>query len=116
MILFKKGVDYYQLNPILWAYTQVVHQELQKHDLDLCITSIRDGSHMAGSRHYLGMGIDFRSKMYTPKDQLLVLRILRRVAKSEYPNGVFSMIQVKDERKKKVHYHVEMDSKRSQVD
>ena len=61
---------------------------------DLFITAIRDGNHMAGSFHYIGMAFDFR------KGTGITIYALRTILGKN-----FDVIE------HKTHFHVEYDPK-----
>ena len=109
MILFKKGVKYDSLNPILWDYLLRVHALYAG---DIIVTSLNDGTHGDGSRHFKGMAADLRVKHLNKDEQQYLLGLCKQEADK---NKVVSMIQVVDEIESKVHIHIEMDKYQGQV-
>jgi hypothetical protein len=60
------------ISPELLFGILVVKQIFDNHEYHFIVTSIADGQHKRGSRHYTGDGIDFRSK-HLPNDLKVVI-------------------------------------------
>ena len=55
-----------------------------KHGQELVITSGTDGTHSAGSLHYYGYALDFRTRYFTPEEIKKVVEELRKTLSSDY--------------------------------
>lgn len=61
MIRLKAGASVDNTRPILWWAVAIVGEIYDAHQIDLVLTSIRDGEHMQGSRHDTGEAFDCRT-------------------------------------------------------
>lgn len=72
MIDFKTGVIVTRVHPMI--FNQIAYLATLWHDLfppfeapPFTVTSISDGEHMNGSKHYEGLAFDFRTRSITPE-------------------------------------------------
>ena len=68
----------------------------KEHGQELVVTSALDGTHSAGSLHYYGYALDFRSRYFSEEDKIIVSNKLRKRLGSDYDIIVH-----------KTHIHVE---------
>jgi len=80
--------------------TVLIHAERiwEKHGQELVVTAGLDGVHSAGSLHYYGLALDFRTRYFDKTVATSVANELRRILGADY--------QVV---KHKSHIHVEYD-------
>jgi hypothetical protein len=71
-VLFKQGVCG-ELRPEAQKGFGRVARLFLENDLDFIVTSIREGNHMPGSLHYVGMAFDFRKGIFKKADIMSVL-------------------------------------------
>jgi len=69
-------------------------------DQELVVTAGLDGEHSAGSLHYYGLALDFRTRYFTPEVKQAVAKRLREVLGRDY-----------DVIEHSTHIHVEYDPK-----
>ena len=79
----------------------VTAELLREHDIEFVITSIMDGVHKEGSRHYLGFAFDFRIRQMDPGQPIQIKTLLQENLGADY-----------DVILEKTHLHVEVDVKR----
>jgi hypothetical protein len=60
MISIKPGVIIFGLQPEMLLGISIIASIFAEQKEDLVITSVMDGKHMAGSRHYAGQAVDIR--------------------------------------------------------
>lgn len=70
----------------------------REHGQELVVTSGLDGEHSAGSLHYYGLALDFRSRYFSPEEKAKVVRALRE----RLPHGLEVVEHA-------THIHVEYD-------
>lgn len=70
----------------------------KEHGEELVVTSGLDGTHSAGSLHYYGLAVDFRTRYWDTEEQRIVGQELREVLGEDYDVIVHS-----------THIHVEYD-------
>ena len=92
-VWYKQGVCGILLPPAQKAFGKV-HDFYFARGYDLYVTAIRDGNHMAGSFHYIGLAFDFK-KVVGVTEQML-----KDVLGEDY-----------DVIEHKTHFHVEYDPK-----
>jgi len=109
MIIHKKGIDMTGAQPQTVHAMHVLDSVYAKHGYDECwITSINDGTHSRGSRHYIGLAFDARSKtIATLTDKFDILADVRRALGYQY-DVLLEHVGSDNE-----HYHVEFDPKSS---
>jgi hypothetical protein len=73
MISLKSDVEINGIRPEVTLAISITHSVMIRRGWDLVVTSVRDGVHMEGSRHYSGCAFDFRTSMLT-KEQISTLR------------------------------------------
>lgn len=73
MISLKHDVEINGMRPELSLAIAITHSVMIRRGWDLVVTSVRDGVHMEGSRHYSGCAFDFRTSFLT-KEQISTLR------------------------------------------
>lgn len=71
----KPGVHLAKLSPQMALATIVVHSIYAKNNAICTITSANDSTHMAGSLHYAGNALDFRTKNYVASKTMLIEEI-----------------------------------------
>lgn len=74
-LMLKPGVHLARLSPQMVLAAIVVHSIYAKNNAVCTITSANDSTHMAGSLHYGGNALDFRTKNYVANKTLLVEEI-----------------------------------------
>jgi len=75
-----------------------VYKSLQ---LDFVVTSVNDGKHMPGSKHYQGDAFDCRTRHLNAEQQNLVVSDIR----AKLPPSQFDVVLESD------HIHIEFDPK-----
>jgi len=83
-----------EMRPVLIAADAI----WKKHGKELVVTSGTDGAHSAGSLHYYGLALDFRTRYFDAETKALVAKELR--------NHLPSFYHVVDH---DTHIHVECD-------
>lgn len=71
MLKFKKGVDPLGARPELFEALRAAHEAARRFGVTCVVTSIKDGNHGAGSKHYQGLAFDLRTRhlgSVTPAD------------------------------------------------
>lgn len=63
MIKLKHGVNPASLTTQILLAIIVARDLYAEHDYELVVTSLNDSDHAQTSRHYLGAGVDFRTRM-----------------------------------------------------
>lgn len=56
----------------------------KKLNQELVVTSGTDGTHSAGSLHYYGYALDFRTRFFTDEEKKQVVEELRKTLQSDY--------------------------------
>jgi hypothetical protein len=56
----KTGVDIRKVNPEMVLGLIIADGVFRKFDAEMVVTSVCDGKHMSGSKHYLGLAADLR--------------------------------------------------------
>lgn len=102
MISFKKGVDCTGIIPLMFNAMVMVHTCYRENGQDnLVITSLRDGKHMKGSKHYQGRAFDVRTRDVEECDVLLhIVEDCRRILGDQFDVVLH-----------KTHMHIEYDPK-----
>lgn len=72
MLQLKPGVRLEKLSPQMTLATVVVHSIYARNNAICTITSANDSTHMAGSLHYAGNALDFRTKNYVASKPMLI--------------------------------------------
>ena len=74
MLMFKKGVNVYGLQPEMLMALDLVEPLFEAHDRDCIVTSTRKDKHSAHSHHYKGLAVDLRSRhlMLSEREEILV--------------------------------------------
>ncbi len=103
-MLLKKGVDQRDVHPTIWYALGLVEGIYRINAVKLVVTSLRDGKHKEGSKHYDGLAVDLRTKNVAIGLLDAVYRSVRNVLE---PYG-FDVVLEKD------HIHVEYDPKASE--
>ena len=68
-LYFKKGVNCRGISSELQLALQVANEVYFKHGYDCIVTSMNDGRHSRGSRHYIGHAVDLRTHHLDPDDR-----------------------------------------------
>ena len=98
MIGFKKGVDYKIDGAVkILMIANDVYKSLGE---DCIVTSLMEGKHMKGSKHYIGNAVDFRTRTLNNAQ--------KRIAKKLLAEGLGRDYDVVLEA---THFHVEYDPK-----
>jgi len=104
LIKIKNGVDVKGLKPETVLAILIAEPIYNKYHSDLVITSVRDGTHRADSRHFRGDAVDFRIKDLDPMDVSEVTVSLSRALGAQ-----FDVVRESD------HIHVEFDPESTRV-
>jgi hypothetical protein len=100
MVSIKAGVRLDKLQPQMVVALVVAHEVYRELGVPCTVTSGNDGEHMAGSLHYTGMALDFRTRDLLPADKKVAVDRLRwRLG------GDFDVVLEVD------HVHIEFDQK-----
>lgn len=75
MVTFKEGVRFKVWTPALsWILDTLVYID-ERIEQDIIVTSVNDGQHMIGSRHYTNEAIDIRTHNLVDKPKVVSLLI-----------------------------------------
>ena len=96
----KPGVKIMGVQPEIVYAIGVTADLLREHDIGFVITSIMDGVHSKGSRHYLGYAFDFRTRNMMRGQPIQIKTLLQEALGQDY-----------DVVLEETHIHVEMDVK-----
>lgn len=96
----KEGVRLKGVRPEIIIAMILSADVLNVYDIELVITSVMDGKHMEGSKHYKGLAFDFRSRDIDEGDIVFV-----RMKLKEWLGSDYDVIYEND------HFHVEYDPK-----
>ena len=80
----KAGVQVGGIQPEMTLALMTIHGILMKHGQELVITSCTDSQHSSKSRHYIGYGLDLRSRDVPEADRELVVQEMRDALGAEY--------------------------------
>jgi len=97
-VFFKQGVKY-DLDGVVKIILSA-QKVYQWYDQDVVITSLMDGEHMEGSKHYEGMAVDLRTFFFTREEVENVATDLHAELGEDYDVVV-----------EPTHIHVEYDPK-----
>ena len=100
-VRLKPGVKIMGVQPETVYAMSVTAELLREHDIGFVITSIMDGVHARGSRHYLGYAFDFRTRDMAHGQPIQIKTLLQENLGADYD------VILED-----THIHVEMDVKR----
>lgn len=98
MLSLKNGVSLRGMQPQVLLAVQVALQAYTDAGYDLVITSCTDGKHSRGSRHYVGLAVDFRIRHVDKESLPEIYRRIKEALGTEY-----------DVILEKTHIHVEYD-------
>ena len=105
-IIFKKGVKLSGMTTQCWAAVHVAEGCFDTEGVDTVVTSINDGKHGRGSKHYIGNAPDLRSKhLPSLAAKKRVLALLKARLTNEFD------ILLEDIGEPNEHYHIEWDPK-----
>lgn len=96
--MIKKGVKAKGLQPEILLAILVAKDVYHKLNVELIITSLLDGKHMANSLHYEGLAVDLRTRNMSKDDRPIATARLKKALGNEY-----DVVLEKD------HIHVEYD-------
>ncbi len=99
-VYLKSGVRAFGLRPELLLGIIVAQGVWAEHGKILTVTSCTDGKHKAGSLHYKGLAVDFRSNDVGEQEQANLLTALKSRLGSDW-----DVLLEGD------HYHIEFDPK-----
>lgn len=68
------------MRPVLVAADKI----WKEHGKELVVTSGTDGEHSAGSKHYYGLALDFRTRYFTQAEQIKIYTLLLKELSEEY--------------------------------
>lgn len=109
MISIKDGVSISGMRPEIGVAIQIVDQCLKEaarsDHFETVITSCTDGVHGRGSLHYVGLGVDFRSKTLAPGQKTAAVRKAKKRLGKE-----FDFI-LESEGEPEEHFHLEFQPK-----
>lgn len=80
----KPGVDLSGLSPQIGLAISLAIPLFQSHNAQLVITSVRDGKHMPGSLHYVGLAVDLRIRELPPHEWEPIVDQLRLALSKQY--------------------------------
>ena len=60
--MIKPGVDVRGIQPEILLARIIAGEIFARYGVEAIITSVREGTHKKGSKHYTGQGIDFRTR------------------------------------------------------
>lgn len=80
----KEGVSLIGLKIIMRKVLITADHIWQKYGQELVVTSGTDGEHSAGSLHYYGYALDFRTRYFTEEEVKKVSVELRKLLGSDY--------------------------------
>ena len=99
-MILKKGVKVKDISTELLLALMICDLVYSKYGEELVVTSLNDGTHMEGSKHYVGDGADLRTRYFTKQEQNAIMKALRLRLSSDY-----DIVLEKD------HIHLEYDPK-----
>ena len=105
MLALKAGVTVGGLSPEILLAIMVAHAVYQEFGQGLTVTSVRDGVHKTGSKHYQGDGADLRTRVF---DSEATKRAVRDVLASRLGHDYDVVLEP-------THIHVEYDPKTEQI-
>ena len=100
--MIKAGVRAAGLQPEILLAILEAREIYRALEVDLVITSLRDGKHMKGSLHYKGLAVDLRTRDLCPINRATATRRLKGALGPEY-----DVVLESD------HIHIEFDPKES---
>lgn len=106
MLILKPGVKIAGIKPELMVGLQVAVGVYAGLGVDCVVTSVTDGKHKAGSKHYCGMAADLRTRNFGTNEQMDRAVAQLRTRLNGYPDnyhGDWDIILEKD------HIHMEYD-------
>jgi hypothetical protein len=104
MLALKPGVDVRGIAPEILLGLTILAEVLWKHGIPTVVTSCRDGDHMVGSKHYVGLAVDVRLPSrfsVLPNIDLMLLMEARESLGEQY-----DLVLEKD------HLHLEYDPRK----
>ncbi len=107
MLIFKPGVSLRGLVPQMLVALEVVKDAYAKAGIDCCVTSVNDSIHSTNSYHYLGRGLDFRTKTLAGG----ATGFVKSIALVLNPIGFDVLLE--DAGGENEHMHVELDKGRA---
>jgi len=84
MLLLKPGVRVAGLRPEILLAVIAAENVFEKAGVDLVLTAGVDGKHTAGSLHYVGQAVDFRTRDVPAADEPKLLARLRECLGPDY--------------------------------
>ncbi len=98
MIRFKEKVSLAGMQPETGLAIVVADQVCSAHHTDFVVTSVTDGRHSKGSKHYIGHAFDMRSRHMDDALKKLVVQSLR-----DRLGGSYDVVS------ESTHIHIEFD-------
>lgn len=105
MTALKSGVKLKALTPQAVVALLVASSIAESMNLDLVVTSANDSSHMAGSKHYSGEALDFRTHDWTDAHKQQFMRLATANLGADF-DVILEALGLPNE-----HLHVEYDAK-----
>lgn len=96
----KKGVKTAGMQPEIMLAICITKDVYLKHGRELVITSIMDGKHKEGSKHYIGQAFDTRTRYFSNDDRDKVASEIAEALGDDYDVVIES-----------THLHIEHDPK-----
>ena len=84
MIILKDGVKAQSVKQEIVLALMVIAGICEEHDIDLVVTSIRDGVHSHNSKHKLGYAVDIRSREISDGYKVEFTQRIRDALTDEY--------------------------------
>ena len=98
--MIKPGVDVRGIKPEILLAIQEAREVYRNYDAEFTLTSVRDGNHMEGSKHYEGQAVDIRIWDIPPGLRAEAAEAINRALGPQY-----DVVLERD------HLHVEFDPK-----
>lgn len=100
-VKYKSGVSLIGVQPQVCLGIQMVARAYEEIGMtEMWITSVTDGKHKEGSKHYEGLAFDVRTRMFTEDEKETLANRMRSILESEWDVVV-----------EKTHIHIEFDPK-----
>ena len=99
-MIFKDGVEINGVKPEIALCLIVVDNIYRNFGFELVVTAVTDGTHSAGSLHYVGYAIDTRTRDFSAIQKATIADTIRVSLTSE-----FDVVEESD------HFHIEFQPK-----
>lgn len=98
MLKFKTGVNIDDVHQKTYSAMMICCIIYSFYNLDCVVTSVKDGKHMAGSKHYIGKAFDLRIRQMTVYYRAQIFKKLKIALGKNY-----TVLLEKD------HFHIQYD-------